>query len=259
MMNFREMQIFLLLIVQTLLCESFLIRTIYHCTNSIKLRSCNNVVLRVIKAEDNDFVYDAGAGGVRLATECAIKITGSVSHRPGHADPSIKELVRYNSLISIKESTVNSVLQSMGATIICTGKGIELYKDPGKGTEAVVVLAPVDAVREALAVAGSAISASNLVINFVGGDDAQILEVIEAIKQIVLMLDIATKAKIKFNSISSPDFPLAMSSVTVIALPEESVTGGLSGIDKAIATGEIYVSDGKFWTVVDDDINNDLA
>lgn len=249
----------LFLIIQSFLCESFQIRTIYRCTNRIESYSCIDCSLRVIKAEDNDFVYDAGAGGVRLAQESVIKLSGSVQHRPGHADPLMKDFARYNSLTSIKEPNMRSALQSIGATIICSGQGKELYKDPGQGTEAIIVRAPLDAVREALLVAGPAIDVNNIVINFAGGFDAQITEVIDATKQIVLMLDIATKAKIRFNSISSADLPAQVSSVVVIGLPEESVKGGLSGVDKAIANGEIYIEDGRFWTIVDEDINTDLA
>jgi hypothetical protein len=219
----------------------------------------SSMSLRVIKAEDNDFVYDTGAGGVLLAKESVVKISGSVKHKPGQAEPQLKELLRYNKLTMIPESKVQSILQSIGGKIICFGKGKELYKDPGQGTEAVVILAPSDAVREALTVAGSALDFGNLVINFAGGDDAQVLEVLDAVKQMTLMLDIATKAKIKFNSISYSDLPAVVSSVTVIALPEESSIGGLTGVEKAIATGEIYYSDERFWTTLEEDRNTSVA
>lgn len=215
--------------------------------------------LRVIKSDDADFIFDEGAGGVRLAMESVIKVAGNVKHKPGNAEPIIKELIRYTALIPVKESTVKESLEKLGATIVCTGSGKELYKDPGQSTEALIVLAPSDAVRDALTGAGSAMNAGTLVVNFAGGDDVQVLEVLDATKQLVLMLDVPTKAKIVFNSISCSEFALGSSTVTVIALPEEISLGGLKYTDKSIATGEVYFCNGVFQTLVEENINTAVA
>jgi hypothetical protein len=218
-----------------------------------------NTQLRVIQAEDDDFVFDVGAGGVRLAMESVIKVAGTVKHKPGKAEPQISDLIRYTKLTHVKDAEVKESLKRLGATIVCNGIGKEGYKDPGSGTEAVVVLAPADAVRDALVGAGSAMAAGTLVLNFAGSDDLQVLEVLDATEKIVLMLDAATKAKITFNSISSSEFAFGTSALTVVGLPEETSTGGLRGLDKAIACGEIYFRDGKYWTVVEEDINTAVA
>lgn len=213
----------------------------------------------IIKADESDFDFDIGQGGVRLAMESVIKLFGSVKHAPGKAESSLKQLTRFKSLTPIKETTLQSTLNKLGATIICSGAGKEDYKNPGEGTEAIVVLAPMDAVRDALTGAGSAMNAETIVLNFAGGDDVQVLEVLEAAKQIVLMLDIATKAKVLFNSISTSEFPLGTSSLTVIGLPEGASTGGLEGVENAIATGEIYFCQGQYWTLLQENINTAIA
>ena len=217
--------------------------------------------LRVIKAEETDFGFDVGSGGVRLASESIIKVKGIVKYKPGQADPAIKELVRYKSLTLIPdETTMKAMLQKSSGTIVCIGNGKELYKDPGTGSDATVIMAPSEAVKDAFIGAGSVIHAGTIVINFAGGDDVQVLEILDATKQMVLMLDTPTKVKIVFHSISSPTLPQGTATVTVVAFPEDvTTTGGLSGIEKAIASGEIYKWDGKYWTLEESSINTAVA
>lgn len=214
----------------------------------------------VIRPESVDFDFDVGQGGVRLATESVVKLSGKVIHKPGSADPNVSELIRYSNLAPVDDKIVQKALAAAaGATIIATGRGTERYQDPGSTTEAIVIHAPSDAVRDCLVGAGSAMPFDTVVVNFCGGDDAQVLEVMEAIRQLVLALDVATKAKISFHSISHSNFPLSSSAVTIIGLSEGASTGGLEGVERAIASGELYFRDGKYYTLVEQDINPAIA
>jgi hypothetical protein len=227
--------------------------------------------LPVIKSEEMDFEIDVGRGGVRLAQESAVKMVGQVKHKPGSATAQLQDLIRYTDVTLLDEKDVKDQLQTMGATIVCTGQGKELYKDPGETAEVVVVLAPLDAVRDALMGAGSAMTADKLVINVAGGDDLQVKEVIEALEELVLDLDVPTKAKIHFNSLSHSSFPKLAATVTAVAvalavaLPEEgkgkeeASSGGKKGAEKSVAEGEVYFSEGKWYTVVQEDINTAKA
>jgi hypothetical protein len=98
-----------------------------------------------------------------------------------------------------------------------------------------------------------------IVLNFAGGDDAQVLEVLDAVKDIVLDLDVATRAKILFNSISHSTLPPTSSFLTVVGLPDEVTTGGLRNVDRAVASGEVYFANGKYFTVIEEDINPAIA
>lgn len=50
-------------------------------------------------------------------------------------------------------------------------------------------------------------------------------------------LELDSKIKVAFNSISFSDFPADQASVTVVS--SEGKTGGLSGVDESIARGEV--------------------
>lgn len=213
--------------------------------------------LGVISADEVDFKFDTGLGGVRLAQESAVKLTGTVKHKPGSATPKVKDLIRYTGLTPVDNS---DVLSSDSIKIITTGIGKEDYRDPGETTEMVVKLAPLDAVRDSLNAAGSAMEYPRLVINLAGGDDLQVLEVTEAVRLMVLDLDIKTKCDISFNSLSHSSLPRGIATITVVGLVgEESNAGGLEGAAKSVANGEVYFYDEKYWTVSDKDINDAVA
>jgi hypothetical protein len=220
--------------------------------------------LPVIKSEEGDFERDIGRGGVRLAQESAVKMVGQVKHKPGSATPQLQELIRYTDVTLLEEATVKDQLQSMGATIVCTGQGRELYADPGETAQVHVVLAPLDAVRDALTGAGSAMAADKLVINVAGGDDLQVKEVIDALEELVLDLDVPTKAKISFNSLSHSSFPKLVATITAVALAAVSEEAEASsvvkkGAERSVAEGEVYLSEGKWYTVVQEDITKAVA
>lgn len=207
----------------------------------------------VIRAEDDDFSLDPNSGGIGLAKESVIKITGEVIHKPGAANPKPSELLRYTKLHELSESQVS--IQS----IVCTGRGKELFKDPGETTNKEVTYAPLDAVRDAMNAAGTTQEAEKLVINFAGGDDLQIMEVMNAIEQLVLNLDVKTSTKISFNSICHKTFPLELAYLTVVALGNSDGEESLAGAEKALANGEVYFHDGKYYTLAEEDINAAVA
>lgn len=210
----------------------------------------------VISFQEDDFEFDLGQGGVRLAEKSVIKITGVVQHKPGSATPNLKDLVRYTQMKTVGQS---ELISSDSFKVITTGLGKAMYKDPGESITKEVIYAPRDAVRDSLNAAGSAMEYPRIVINFCGGDDLQVLEVLEAVREMVLDLDIATSAKVSFNSMSHSTFPAKQATVTVVGLKDESTVGGLKGDAKALANGEVYFADGKYWTLSEDDINTAVA
>jgi hypothetical protein len=212
----------------------------------------------MIKGEGEDKEeFDRGQGGVRLAQDSVIKITGTVKHASGSSDAQPMDLMRYNDMKKVEESHVNDVLKKIGASIICKGAGKELYKDPGQGTVMDVRLAPSEAIKDALKVAGSALQAQKLVFNFLGGDDLMMKEICDATNDLVIQLDVATKAKITFNSICHASVPSGSCSVTVVAMGEEN--DELKGADKSIANGEVYYRDGNWFTVEESEMNTSIS
>ena len=217
----------------------------------------SSVPSAVIKGEElGRAPFDEGQGGVRLAEESAIKICGTVKHGPGKADPNLSDLVRYKKVTKVDEATVQSALHEAGARIVCIGKGTELYKDPGETIVAEVILAPMDAAKDALNAAGSLKDATKVVFNFLGGDDLQLIEVMDAMDFMIKeALDINTKAKIYFNSLSHSSFPNERATLTLVAV--DVLSEGEP--PKGIGAGEVYFQDDRWWIVLDDDINTDIA
>ena len=97
----------------------------------------------------------------------------------------------------------------------------------------------------------------NIAINFLGGDDLILGEVLEAANEMVLAMDIPTKTKITFNSMSHNSLPLETCTVTVVSVggPAEDA----SGVEKSLASGEIYMADGVWYTLDEADINTAVA
>lgn len=212
----------------------------------------------MISPDDVDFEFDTGLGGVRLAQESAVKMSGTIQHNKGGAATlSFRDLVRYTGLVAVTENVVQEELQKVGGTIICTGQGQEVYQDPGDALEKIVILGPIDAVQDACKGASPAVPADteNVVINVLGGNDLQFLEVKDALESMVPNLAIVGKTKVSFHSLSHESIPDGQVTVTALALPAEVSSNGLSGMQKAIVDGEVYFYNGQWWTVVEDDIN----
>ena len=244
--------------------------SINHVVIGGERRCCGTTPLfSVIRPDETDFTFDEGSGGVRLAEESVIQVLGQVKHGPGKADPALSDLRRYRSLTSLDEATVTRGLSGSAGKILGTGRGTELYKDPGETVLTETTLAPLDAVRDCLMGVASCQDYSRLVINFCGGGDAQVLEVLAAIKELVLDLDAKTKAQIDFHSISHSSIDSGRSYVTVVGLNTEpdkeeetdgdTGGGGLrTGVERSLAEGQVYFADGQYWTVTEDDRNYDV-
>lgn len=209
----------------------------------------------VIEAQGEDYVQDEGAYEVvKMTTESAIKIVGNIKHKPGKAESLPQDLLRYKNLKTVDESMVQNVLSSVGSTILCTGQGVELYKDPGQTTIKEVDYAPLEAIKDAITNAASAMESETLVFNFLGGDDLMVGEVMEAGSELVLALDIPTSTKISFNSLSHKTIPKGTCTVTVVSVGDQT-NESLSGLEKAVAQGEVYTRDGTWYNVEESDIN----
>lgn len=202
-------------------------------------------------------MIDAGQGGVRLAQESAVKITGEVRHKPGSAESRALDLIRYTELTKVDESRVKEILGKIGGKIISIGKGSEIYKDPGDTLDSIIKLSPMEAIKDAVNGAASAIDEKELVVNFLGGDDLILGEVLDATNELVVMMDIATKAKITLNSMSHSSMPSGTCTVSVISVSESETK--FSGVDDSIAAGEVYVRDGVWYTVDKVNINTAIA
>lgn len=209
-----------------------------------------------IAGEAENFVesFDINEGGVGLAKRSAIKVTG-VS--PKGKACEAQDLVRYTGVTELDAASAKSVLEKTGSAIVCSGTGHEIYQDPGSSTryqDKVIKFSPIEAVKDALkSVSESSLGgATSVVVNFLGGDDLITGEVVEACGMLVDSLDVPEKAKVTFNSMCFTDFPMEFCYVTVVAIGGESA--GFEGAEKSVAKGELYVQDGKWWTVSDEDI-----
>merc|ERR1711935_1081585 len=103
-----------------------------------------------------------------------------------------------------------------------------------------------------------AIESESLVFNFLGGDDLMMGEVLDAAKEMVLMMDVAAKAKISFNSLCHGSIPSGTCAVIVVSRGDGDYEGS-GGVEKSIASGEVYLRDGSWMTVQESEINTALA
>lgn len=218
-------------------------------------------LFEVIRADVEQLVeVDPRLGGVQLTEESSIKINGEVRHKPGNAEARPFDLTRYTKLTSVEESKVKDVLGKVGGKIIATGQGKEFYKDPGTTVESVVILAPIEAAKDAVNAAASAIEEDTIIFNFLGGDELVIGQVLEATNEAVVNMDIATKANVYFNSMSDRSVPADTCTVTVLSIggDDSSESSFSTGVEEAIAAGEAYFMDGKWWTVEKANVNTAL-
>ena len=207
----------------------------------------------VIRPEDEDEEWDLTKGGVLLAMDSAIKVTGTVSG--GSADAT--NLLRYGKVTEASDADVNAALASSGSAVICTGTGTELYKDPGLSTVEEITLGPMDAVAKALSSSPNVAAltgAKSVVINFLGGNDLIMEEVVDAANALVQNMGDSAPSKMKFNTVSHKDIADGTASVTVMAAGGGNADGALG---KAVSNGEAYFYQGKWYAVLDEDIIKD--
>ena len=224
---------------------------------STRSTSSSSSLHSLIRGEDIDAEpFDENEGGVGLALRTAVKISGKCQKEQCDA----QELLRYDKMQEVDISVAQSIMEKSGCTVLCSGMGKELYQDPGSSTryeDKVVKLAPIEAAKAALAASSSSSAvpsdAKYVVMNIAGGDDLIIGEVLEACGMLANELNLQeSKAKVTFNSISFNQFADETCSVTVVACGGNSA--GLEGVDESIAKGELYVYDGKWFTVAEGDI-----
>jgi len=219
-----------------------------------------SALYNIIEAQPEDYVAPkAGGGGVAVAQESALKVIGDIKHKPGKAESFPETLLRYKDLLTVDESKIQDLLKQVGSTIICTGKGVELYKDPGETTIKEVNYAPTEAIKDSFMNAASAMESTNLIFNFLGGDDLMLGEVMEAANELVVMLDIPTNTNISFNSLSHNTIPSGTCTITVVSKAENNDVSSFSGVEKAIASGEVYARDGNWYTVDESDGSKAMA
>lgn len=201
--------------------------------------------------------FDENAGGVGLAKRTAVKISGVSSKGKGS---EAQELARYERMQEVDKAAVESVLENAGCQLVCSGTGKELYQDPGSSgrmEDRVVTLAPIEAAKDALSSMASAVTIGEddpriVVMNFLGGDELVVGEVLEACDFLLDELDLPAKTKVKFNSISFEEIPMDVCTVTVVASGGKAA--GMEGIDESVAKGELYLCGGTWSTVVEGDM-----
>jgi len=227
----------------------------------------------VIYADDSDFDFDpAIQSAVRLATESALSMTGKVvvvvssktNNNNNKAEAKPSQFLRYHQVTG--PLTQDEVTASMpgGARILGVGAGQELYQDPGETeTRAVIELAPMQAVQDLLpsiipAAVEDGDDSRNWVVNVLGGDDLQVLEVMEALTLLRQGMATTNKVNLSFTTLTHSSFPLERVTMTLVSVPADASSNGLTGADKAIAEGRVFFQDGNYFTVVDEDLNTDL-
>jgi len=190
---------------------------------------------------------------VRLTQESAIKITGEILYEKKELKALPKELKRYKKVIQINNDVFQEEMKKLGNIVICKGSGKELYSISGETKE--INYAPIEAAKEALSVTETIDNGNNIVINVIGGDGLIMDEVLESIELLGKGLEISRKSG--FNSLCDASFPKELASVTVVATKGNAAnsTESSNGIVSSIINGEVYYHEGKWWTVVKEDIN----
>lgn len=167
-------------------------------------------------------------GGLELAVDNAILISGSVDKK-GKA--IAKEMKHYT---KVSKSDIGN----FGCKVICKGDGQEIYKDPGLSSEKIIALAPFTAVENALNAIESEDKSGAISINFTGGDDLMVHEVLGSVEKIVSGLGLSSK--VEFRSLCEPSFPMEKCGVAVVSFDGDS-------------EGHIYYNDGAWYTLSEDD------
>lgn len=210
-------------------------------------------------AEGEKITLDENAGGVGLVKRTAVKISGISGRGTGS---EARELVRLKTMAELDVAEAESVMDKARCRLLGVGAGREVYEtkevDATGVLDRVVVLAPIDAAKNVLASMTSAVEedADSVTMNFLGGDELIIGEVLEACDLLVDNLDLPSKAKVTFNSVSCNDVPSDICTVTVIV--STGSADGMEDADESVARGEVYVHDGKWYTVAEGDIETAL-
>ena len=206
-------------------------------------------VIRGIQQDEE--IIDFQQGGVRLALEQVVVVDATI-----HPDtePELLGLQRYTTWKEVPQDML------MG-TVVATGRGLELYADPGTTTIKSVQYAPHEAMKDAMTSAGSAIDFDTIHINFCGGDDLQVIEVLEACQTFVMNGNVNPKANVFLHSLSCKELTMGEATVTIIGMKDQAsnneAIAALTGAAKTVSQGQVYWANGKYWTVDEENINTD--
>lgn len=193
-----------------------------------------------IAADSTDEEVDMTLGGVGLAEQSALLMIGNVDKKGGAIATDLK---RYTDVSELKEQS----FEKDGVTVLSTGVGIELYKDPGSGTEKTIILAPLEAIENALVSINdnAAKDAKKILINFTGGDDLMVHEVLDSVEIAAASLNLP---KVEFRSLCHKSFPAEKCCVVILKVS--------SGSD---LSEDIYWHEGSWWTLRRENLNTAVA
>lgn len=198
-----------------------------------------------IAADSTDEEVDWTLGGVGLAQNNAIVMIGKVDKK---GEVTATDMTRYTELSTFDENN----LGKKGISVVCKGEGIELYQDPGLGTQTTIVLAPLEAISNALDAVDKPVAskdAKKILINFAGGDDLMVHEVLEGVRRLSSSLSFPKDQAIEFRSLCHNSFPVEKCSVVVL-----SVAGGSGPVNE-----NVYWHEGKWWTLLEENLNESVA
>lgn len=212
--------------------------------------SPSSSLFAVITGLNEEDMTDDTRGGVGLAQESAVKIIGTGT------EP--ENMIRYTQVTPFDfAASANTAVK-----VLCKGMGKEKFQNPGTGTERNIVCAPPDAVRDALssseAMDNNSGGNGGVVLNFLGGDDLKIMEVVNAVQLVVEGLELGDDSKVTFNSLCHRSFPEEVCSVTVVSVAdgvEDQASSAAGGVEGSVAKGELYFHSGKWYTVLEENIN----
>jgi len=182
-----------------------------------------------IEADDNEDGLDPKGSGLGLALDNGISISGSVDSK---GTPIAKGMKHYSKVIK-------SDISSLGAKVLCKGEGLEIYQDPGLSTEKSITLAPHNAVKDALSAIESQDKDGKIFINFTGGDDLMVHEVLEGVQMMVEGLSLSTN--VEFKTLCEPTFPMDKCGVAAVSVSDDS-------------NGQIYYNGGEWYTLAEEDV-----
>ena len=207
--------------------------------------------------EDSDEI-DFGRCGVKLAEETAVRMSGQVIL--GSNAGRTVEWKEIDNIIKLTPAAETDLERITGVKVLATASAVEDYKDPGQGIIKEVKYAP-DECAKAILQRGLELPPSaettttRIVINVAGGNDLQVSEVLDAVAKVSAGFD--KSIPIFWNSLSYKEFTNEEASMVVVTMgnidvDEDSLISGP-------AAGEIYMHNGKYWTVDENDIISDFS